>query len=304
MKLLLIVIIIVICVVAGIFYYITKPTVTTPTVTTTKPPLVSPGSIIISPTITNSTTDTLVGMSNGVYYSSSAPPGPWNPVQFSIGNLVNPWILKLNDTNYAVINDTTIFTGPTLNGPWITVYDTSTINSHFNNISQLSNSFVAISNVKNDTGAYISDGMKVITQLGICNESEWPYIEHNYEMQPSRNCYTSALLQKSSGYSNIAQNPVSMKNCLAAGTPFAVAIELFNSFYNTGSDGIVSMPKPPADTSIGGHAVVCVGYKIINNSPYWIMRNSWGSAWGDKGYFYLPEVYLTGSYATDLWCIN
>jgi C1A family cysteine protease len=62
------------------------------------------------------------------------------------------------------------------------------------------------------------------------------------------------------------------------------------------------MPKYN-DTVLGGHAVVCVGYDDIKK--VWIMRNSWGTYWGDKGYFYLPYAYLTNDDLTsDLWIIK
>jgi len=60
----------------------------------------------------------------------------------------------------------------------------------------------------------------------------------------------------------------------------------------TAKTGIVTMPSA-GDTCDGGHAVVVVGYDNAKNGGSWIMRNSWGAAWGDKGYFYLPYAYLT-----------
>ena len=36
---------------------------------------------------------------------------------------------------------------------------------------------------------------------------------------------------------------------------------------------------------IGGHAIVLMGWGEYNNKKYWIVRNSWGNDWGDKGYF-------------------
>ena len=43
---------------------------------------------------------------------------------------------------------------------------------------------------------------------------------------------------------------------------------------------------------VGGHAVLAVGYSDPKGQL--TVRNSWGSGWGDQGYFYMPYEYLTG----------
>ena len=67
--------------------------------------------------------------------------------------------------------------------------------------------------------------------------------------------------------------------------------------------GYVPMPNTKTERLLGGHAVICVGYNDAKG--VWIMKNSWGTRWGDSGYFYLPYNYLLSStLAGDMWQIT
>ena len=64
------------------------------------------------------------------------------------------------------------------------------------------------------------------------------------------------------------------------------------------------MVMPQAnDQQLGGHAVTAVGYDDFKEC--FIVRNSWGEGWGDKGYFYMPYQYISHPMlAQDFWAIN
>ena len=54
---------------------------------------------------------------------------------------------------------------------------------------------------------------------------------------------------------------------------------------------------------LGGHAVCLVGYN--NFKGLWLLRNSWGTSWGQAGYFTLPYAYLINpNLASDFWAIT
>ena len=57
------------------------------------------------------------------------------------------------------------------------------------------------------------------------------------------------------------------------------------------------------ESQVGGHAVMAVGYN--EKQQRFIVRNSWGDGWGQKGYFTIPYAYLIDpSYSSDFWTIR
>eukprot|EP00270_Netrium_digitus_P009358 TRINITY_DN2847_c0_g1_i1.p1 TRINITY_DN2847_c0_g1~~TRINITY_DN2847_c0_g1_i1.p1 ORF type:complete len:510 (+),score=48.67 TRINITY_DN2847_c0_g1_i1:163-1530(+) len=71
----------------------------------------------------------------------------------------------------------------------------------------------------------------------------------------------------------------------------------YRIFSNT-SSSVVVYNDPGCYTGMVDHSVVVVGYFLTTNntynSPYWIIRNSWGTGWGDKGYMKMAIVGGTG----------
>lgn len=157
--------------------------------------------------------------------------------------------------------------------------------------------------IPDDAGAYLQDGIQCLQTFGLCPESEWPYDISQFAVKPPQQCYIDALNDKAVEVHNINNDMNSMKHCLHSGFPFVVAIAIYPEFesIDVAITGVVSMPSN--EESLGGHAVLVCGYNDLTQQ--WIVRNSWGASWGDKGYFYLPYKYLLdSSLATDLWCIT
>lgn len=157
--------------------------------------------------------------------------------------------------------------------------------------------------VNEDSGALLVDGINSLKKHGICKETLWPYKTSNLFKKPTQNCYKDAIRNRATIVKNINDDIDSMKKSLINNVPFVVGILIYESFEseNVAKTGYVPMPDKDEEM-LGGHAVVCCGYN--DTKKVWIMRNSWGSDWGDKGYFYLPYEYLVDSeMSTELWCV-
>jgi hypothetical protein len=155
-----------------------------------------------------------------------------------------------------------------------------------------------------DAGALLMDGVKAFVDFGVCPEPQWPYVVSRFALKPTPACYAAALENRATKVTNLYASEPAMKACLTSGVPFVVGIQVHESFetaYVT-STGNVPMPGP-GEKLMGGHAVLCVGYDDARR--VWIMRNSWGACWGERGYFYLPYAYLLDpTLAGDMWSID
>ncbi len=155
-----------------------------------------------------------------------------------------------------------------------------------------------------DSGAMIRDGVKSVAKRGACNEKNWPYNIAKFREKPSRPCYAEGKKHQAIQYLRLAQSLGQLKGCLAEGYPFVFGFAVYESFESpqVAKTGHAEMPKAN-EALLGGHAVLAVGYD--ERRQWFIVRNSWGTKWGMRGYFTLPYPYLLqGSLSRDFWTIR
>lgn len=106
-----------------------------------------------------------------------------------------------------------------------------------------------------------------------------------YEARDDRPCRHSSceVVARISSYSSVANTVSAIKSALATG-PVYTAMTVIDNFYDyTGGCYQSTTSQPP------NHAVLIVGWDdgACGGSGAWIVKNSWGTGWGDQGYFYI-----------------
>jgi len=163
-----------------------------------------------------------------------------------------------------------------------------------------------------DDGAYLRDTMKAMVLFGVPPEKYWPYKIKDFDLEPTQFCYAFAQSYRAIKYYRLdppgtspAKALAALKTKLAAGLPAMFGFSVYSSIPGSG-DGKGEIPFPaPGDTLEGGHAILAVGYddakKVGKDKGALLIRNSWGTSWGDAGYGWLPYTYVEAGLADDFW---
>ena len=173
---------------------------------------------------------------------------------------------------------------------------------------------------KGDTGAYIRTTMAAMRLFGAPPEKYYPYILSDFDKEPSAFCY--AFAQNYQGIAFYRLDPANtskdvlldrIKTLLAYGVPSMFGFTVYSSISQAKQSGEIPFPTM-GEKVLGGHAVDAVGYddgvKIKNSNIGGIettgallVRNSWGTGWGNGGYGWLPYEFVLKGLAIDWWSL-
>lgn len=152
-------------------------------------------------------------------------------------------------------------------------------------------------NLNYDNGSYIRDAFKALSNIGCPPEEYWPYDESKFKETPSPDAFRMAENYKILEYHRMF-SVQEMKQAIAGYQPVVIGGEIFSSIMGVEKDGMIKMPNVGVDGFLGGHAMIAVGYN--DDLQCMLIRNSWGTWWGDNGYGWMPYAYFM-PYIWDMW---
>jgi hypothetical protein len=168
------------------------------------------------------------------------------------------------------------------------------------------------SDVDRDDGTYIRLCFDVLSRFGICREDiskdqgGWPYDtdpatrkpKDLYRLPSIRAMRAATGHRIHSYYRIIATGEDRLEEILAAlraNHPVVFGTLINGAFTRLENGGPVSRPSGSTE---GGHAMIIVGY--ITGKGF-IIKNSWGSTWGDYGFCIMTPEYISWDKTSDLW---
>ena len=137
-----------------------------------------------------------------------------------------------------------------------------------------------------DRGSLIWEALDIIVNKGCATLDSMPYEQDDYRTQPNAQAVQEALGFKAREWKRLSSTPAAIIAALVNRNPVVVSIDAYESLGNlSGSDSVYN--------TIGGgdrgrHAVTIVGYDDNKYGGAFKVINSWGTGWGDRGYFWIP----------------
>ncbi|RUT78635.1 C1 family peptidase [Ancylomarina longa] len=150
------------------------------------------------------------------------------------------------------------------------------------------------------SGSYVTDGLDLITNQGVCTWNDMPYTDVSCDLYPNDYQAQQAVNYKTNNYTRLSINLDAFKDQLAAGKPIVVAGSVYRDFYNLSYGDIQTRAR---GKSYGGHCYCCVGYD--DSKQAFLIMNSWGTNWGTDGFGWISydimgrvwqEAYVLNEY--------
>lgn len=160
--------------------------------------------------------------------------------------------------------------------------------------------------VAQDSGAYVSEALASLLAFGTPDAALWADDPASFAREAPTHVYQAALANQPPEYARVEAGD-GVRGALAQAIPviFGMALPM-RCFEEAGAKGRFPAPtdaeraQPAANA---GHAMLAVGYDLDEDT--FLIRNSWGATWGEKGYARMPaKVLAEFAHPTSYWILG
>jgi len=123
----------------------------------------------------------------------------------------------------------------------------------------------------------------IISNGGIDSESDYPYSSGGGNTGKCKTAKLKNVVAKFTSYVQVASNENAMAAWTQVNGPLSVCVDA--ETWQTYTGGIVKN----CNGQELDHCVLVVGFNDAHSPPYWIVKNSWGTSWGEAGYILLEK---------------
>ncbi|XP_031110566.1 ervatamin-B-like [Ipomoea triloba] len=132
-------------------------------------------------------------------------------------------------------------------------------------------------------GGYMNAAFKyVVGNKGIATEATYPYTGKKGVCDPKR---ASVVAAKIGGFQTVPPSSEAALMKAVSKQPVSVGVDAGGKAFQFYKGGVVNT----GCTTKLNHGVVAVGYGVLQGKKFWLIKNSWGATWGDKGYIRLAK---------------
>jgi C1A family cysteine protease len=152
-----------------------------------------------------------------------------------------------------------------------------------------------------EAGTMLKAALDVARKDGVALDVDLPFhINTKMYVGSENSFYANCAQRKIASYVNLELNLTNWKTWLSQQGPILAALQVDSGWDNaTTNGGKIDVFKP--STVRGGHAIAIVGYRTDGR---FIVRNSWGTTWGDNGFGYLKPDYIQAAFFNESYGVT
>ena len=152
-----------------------------------------------------------------------------------------------------------------------------------------------------EAGTSLKAAVDILRKYGAAPELLVPFHITTFMYPGNENTlFATMATRRIAAYFNLQKNLANWRSWLATHGPILVGLDVDATWDNaTATHGKLDTFQP--NTVRGGHAPAVVGYTADQR---FIVRNSWGTSWGDKGFAYASEAYINAAFFNESYGVT